>query len=58
MSRAISDSRFVLVWNGASDSPPASGVRDYLLKQRARRVVTVVHPLQREDDPRHRLTVF
>jgi glycosyltransferase involved in cell wall biosynthesis len=58
MSRAISDSRFVLVWNGASDSPPASGVRDYLLKQRAGRVVTVVHPLQREDDPRHRLTVF
>jgi glycosyltransferase involved in cell wall biosynthesis len=58
MSRAISDSRFVLVWNGASDSPPASGVRDYLLKERARRVVTVVHPLQREDDPRHRLTAF
>jgi glycosyltransferase involved in cell wall biosynthesis len=58
VSRAISDSSFVLVWNGAADSPPASGVRDYLLRERARRVVTVVHPLEREDDPRHRVTVY
>jgi glycosyltransferase involved in cell wall biosynthesis len=48
----------VLVWNGAADSPPASGVRDFLLQQRARRVITVAHPLQREDDPRHRVTVY
>ena len=58
MPRAISHSSFVLVWNGAADSPPASGVRDYLLRQQARRVVTVVHPLQSEDDPRHRVTVY
>jgi glycosyltransferase involved in cell wall biosynthesis len=50
--------RFVLVWNGAADSPPASGVRDFLLQQRARRVITVAHPLQREDDPSHRLTIY
>ena len=54
----VARSSFVLAWNGASDSPPASGVRDYLLKQKAKRVVTVAHPLQREDDPRHRLVVY
>ena len=48
----------MLVWNGAPDSPPASGVRDYLLRQKAGRLVTVVHPLQREDDPSHRMTVY
>jgi glycosyltransferase involved in cell wall biosynthesis len=58
VTRKIADSSFVLVWNGAADSPPASGVRDYLLRQSARRVVTVVHPLQREDDPKHRVTVY
>lgn len=58
MSRLVSDSSFVLVWHGAADSPPASGVRDYLLRERAKRVITVKHPLQREDDPRHRITVY
>ncbi len=56
--KRIQDSSFALVWNGAADSPPASGVRDYLREAKARRLVTVVHPLQREDDPRHRMTVF
>jgi glycosyltransferase involved in cell wall biosynthesis len=56
--KAIADSGFVLVWNGAPDSPPASGVRDFLLDTKAARLTTVVHPLQREDDPKHRLTVY
>ena len=58
MSKRIAESTIVLAWNGAPDSPPASGVRDYLLRVKARRVITVVHPLQAEDDPRHRLTVW
>jgi glycosyltransferase involved in cell wall biosynthesis len=45
----IGDSTFMLVWNGVRDSPPAGPVRDFLLAHRARRVTTVVHPLEPED---------
>ena len=54
----IGDSTFTIVWNGAPDSPPASGVRDYLLAQEARRVTTAIHPLNPEDDPVRRITVY
>jgi glycosyltransferase involved in cell wall biosynthesis len=57
-ARRISESTFAIVANGAPDSPPASGVRDYLLDQEARRVTTVVHPLNPEDDPVRRITVY
>ena len=58
MAREIASSAFTLVYNGAADSPPASGVRDFLLARRAPRVTTIVHPLQREDDPGRRVTVY
>jgi glycosyltransferase involved in cell wall biosynthesis len=52
--RSVSDSSFVLVANGNADSPPASGVRDWLA-ERARRLVAVFHPLSPEDPPLHRV---
>jgi len=58
VAREIASSAFTLVYNGAADSPPASGVRDFLLARRAPRVTTIVHPLQREDDPGRRVTVY
>jgi glycosyltransferase involved in cell wall biosynthesis len=33
-------------------------VRDFLREHGARRVTTIVHPLHREDDHRHRITVY
>jgi glycosyltransferase involved in cell wall biosynthesis len=56
--RSVAGSTFAVVWNGAADSPPASGVRDYLLAREAPRVTTVVHPLNPEDDPVRRITVY
>ena len=58
MPRRIEAGAFTLVYNGAPDSPPASGVRDFLRRRRAARVTTIVQPLQREDDPRRRVTVY
>ena len=52
----IGDSTFLLVWNGVRDSPPAGPVRDFLLAHHARRVTTVVHPLEPEDGTAHTIT--
>jgi glycosyltransferase involved in cell wall biosynthesis len=52
--KAVGDSSFLLVANGSPNSPPASGVRDYLADH-ARRLVAVWHPLNPEDPPVHRL---
>jgi glycosyltransferase involved in cell wall biosynthesis len=57
-SRPIAESTFVLASNGASDTPPAAAVREYLLLKGARRVTTIYHPLQPEDDPRHLVTSY
>lgn len=48
---------FALVANGAPDSPPASGVRDYLLARGAR-VVIVHHPLGPEEQGRHNIVTY
>lgn len=56
--RTIHESTFVLACNGSPDGPPASAVREFLLQQRARRVTTVYHPLEPEDDSRHLITVY
>jgi glycosyltransferase involved in cell wall biosynthesis len=58
LARPISESTFVLACNGAPDAPPATPVRDFLLRHGARRVTTVYHPLEPEDDPHHVITVF
>lgn len=50
--RPIADSTFVIVANGFADGP-AQALRTYLLREGARRVVTVQHPLGPEDGTRH-----
>jgi glycosyltransferase involved in cell wall biosynthesis len=52
--KAVADSSFFLVANGNPDSPPASGLRDYLARH-ARRLDAVFHPLSPEDPPLHRI---
>jgi glycosyltransferase involved in cell wall biosynthesis len=56
--RRISDSTFFVAVNGAGPSPPASGLIDYLVKHHARRLTTVFHPLEPEQDPHHVVTVY
>jgi len=56
--RRVSDSTFFVAVNGAGPSPPASGLIDFLLKHRARRLTTVFHPLEPEQDPHHVITVY
>ncbi len=56
--RLISDSSFFVAVNGAGPSPPASGLIDFLVRHRARRLTTVFHPLEPEHEPRHVITVY
>ena len=56
--RRISDSSFFVAVNGAGPSPPASGLIDFLLENRARRLTTVFHPLEPEQQPQHVITVY
>ncbi len=56
--RPVAQSTFTIVCNGASDSPPAAAVREYLVAGGARRVTTVYHPLLPECEPRHTVTVY
>jgi glycosyltransferase involved in cell wall biosynthesis len=57
-ARPVSASTFTVVCNGAPESPPAAGVWGYLVNNEARRVTTVYHPLEPEDGPWHRITVY
>ncbi len=54
----MQESTFLVLANGARESPPASGLIEYLLNQGARRVTTVFHPLSREDGDRHEISVY
>jgi glycosyltransferase involved in cell wall biosynthesis len=56
--KAITSSTFTIVCNGAHESPPASGVWEYLVANEARRVTTVYHPLEKDDEPWRRVTVY
>lgn len=58
MTAAISDSTFLIVANGTSDQPPASGVHEFLRARGARRVTTVFHPLGVEDPGIHEIVVY
>ncbi len=50
--KRVSESSFLLAVNGNRDSPPASGVRDFLA-ERARELTTIYHPLGRGDPALH-----
>lgn len=56
--RELATSTFTVVCNGASDAPPAAGVWEFLVRHGARRVTTVYHPLEPDDGPSHRITVY
>jgi glycosyltransferase involved in cell wall biosynthesis len=56
--RRISQSQFVLAANGIPDSTPVQPLREYLLACGAPRVTTILHPLTREGDTRHRITAY
>lgn len=53
----VAGGSFLLVANGAPNSPPASGVRDYLLARGAR-VVTVHHPLGPDEGGLHHIARY
>lgn len=57
-SRRVQDSTFAVLANGDFDSPPASGLIDYLRDRGARRLVTVFHPLSPEDGNEHLITTY
>jgi glycosyltransferase involved in cell wall biosynthesis len=50
--KAIEDSSFLLVANGTPDSPPASGVREFLAAN-SRSLTAIFHPLNRDDPGIH-----
>jgi glycosyltransferase involved in cell wall biosynthesis len=54
--KRIRDSTFLLLANGASYAPPASGLQEYLTAHGARRVTSVRHPLMVEDGTVHEIT--
>jgi glycosyltransferase involved in cell wall biosynthesis len=56
--KPVSESTFAIAWNGATDTPPASSVREYLLRRGARRLTTIQHPLEPEDGGGHRFVVY
>jgi glycosyltransferase involved in cell wall biosynthesis len=56
--RSVGDSQFIVLANGTSGSPPASGLVEYLVAQGARQTTTVFHPLAVEDGNRHEITTY
>jgi glycosyltransferase involved in cell wall biosynthesis len=58
MPAKIADSTFVIACNGARDAPPAAAVRKFLVDHGAKRVTTIYHPLEPEDEPRHLITRY
>lgn len=55
--KKISQSTFTIAGNGFADGP-SQALRDYLLKHKAKRVVTVSHPLVPEGSNGHIVTVY
>lgn len=56
--RRIEESEFVLVANGHGDTPPVSGIAEYLNGHRAKRVTVVLHPLHRDHGTEHTVTEY
>jgi glycosyltransferase involved in cell wall biosynthesis len=48
----------MLLMNGTTGSPPGSGLLEFLLDRTARQVITVAHPLTKEDGNRHETTTY
>lgn len=57
-TRRVTESDFIVLANGASASPPASGLVEYLIARGARQLTTVYHPLTAEHGNRHEITVY
>ena len=55
--KRIEESRFAIVANGIGDAGPAQALREHLLARGAQRVTTILHPLVREGDTRHVISV-
>lgn len=55
--RHISDSSFAILAHGAADSPPASGLRDFLLRNGAE-LTTIIHPLGPEHGNVHEIVEY
>lgn len=53
----LSETTVVLVANGQPDSPPASGVAEFL-RDAGARLTTIFHPLSREDAGRHLIAEY
>ena len=56
--RRIEGATFVLEANGMPGTPPADGVREYLLREGARRVLVVHHPLGVDDAAVHHVAGY
>jgi glycosyltransferase involved in cell wall biosynthesis len=56
--RRLEASSFAILANGASYTPPASGLVEYLIARGAQRVITVLHPLTAEDGKRHTVVTY
>lgn len=56
--RHIEKSSFIVLANGQPDSPPGSGLIDYLLNRGAGELTVVFHPLTAEDGNRHLITTY
>jgi glycosyltransferase involved in cell wall biosynthesis len=48
----------MILASGTNDTPPASGLLEYLIARGARRVTTVLHPLNAGDGNRHKITTY
>lgn len=55
--RRIGDASFAILAHGAADSPPASGLRDFLLRRGAE-LTTVIHPLGPEHGNVHEIVRY
>ena len=48
----------MLASNGVTNAPPVAAVRDFMIENGAKRVTAIYHPLQPEDEPRHRIATY
>jgi glycosyltransferase involved in cell wall biosynthesis len=56
--RRIEGGTFVLAANGSPGTPPADGVREFLMQEGASSVTVLYHPLSTEDGPQHRIVSY
>lgn len=54
----VGKSTFMVSANGASGTPPASDLVEYLLAHGAQRITTIFHPLTAEEGSSHKITTY